>query len=113
MKLTSTFKGVLALLALGLRGACGGAVDRFPERADRRARTSDPRTRGPDPRRSRTLGVRGAAAPHIRIYEPQFRDADGDLSVTASSLRVDLGFGGLLTGRLELARAVLADAVFA
>ncbi len=50
--------------------------------------------------------------PHIRIYEPQLRDSNGDFTVTASSLRVDLGFGGLLTGRLDLARAVLADAVF-
>jgi len=50
--------------------------------------------------------------PHIRIYEPQLRDSDGDFVVSASSLRVDLGFGGLLTGRLDLARAVLADAVF-
>jgi len=50
--------------------------------------------------------------PHIRIYEPQLRDSNGDFLVSASSLRVDLGFGGLLTGRLDLARAVLADAVF-
>ncbi|WP_158255262.1 AsmA family protein [Rhodoblastus acidophilus] len=50
--------------------------------------------------------------PHIRIYEPQLRDADGELMVSASSLRVDLGFGGLLTGTLDLARAVLADAIF-
>ena len=50
--------------------------------------------------------------PHIRIYEPQLSDSNGEFSVSASSLRVDLGFGGLLTGRLDLARAVLADAVF-
>lgn len=50
--------------------------------------------------------------PHIRIYDPQLRDADGELTVSASSLRVDLGFGGLLTGTLDLSRAVLSDAVF-
>jgi AsmA protein len=50
--------------------------------------------------------------PHIRIYEPQLRDAKGDLTITAGSLRVDLGFGGLLTGQPDLARAVLAEAIF-
>jgi AsmA protein len=50
--------------------------------------------------------------PHIRIYDPNLRGVDGDLTVSAGSLRVDLGLSGLLTGRLELARAVLTEAVF-
>ncbi|PPQ30336.1 hypothetical protein CCR94_12730, partial [Rhodoblastus sphagnicola] len=48
--------------------------------------------------------------PHIRIYDPQLRDADGELTVSASSIRVDLGFGGLLMGGLDLARVELTDA---
>ncbi len=50
--------------------------------------------------------------PHIRIYEPRLRDESGGLSIAAGSLRVDLGFGGLTTGRVEIARAVLSDPVF-
>jgi AsmA protein len=112
MKLTSTFKGVLALAVIGLIGLAAAPwtvsqsaqIDAIEHQIRERA--------------GLTLARHGRSVfavlprPHIRIYEPQFRDADGDLSVTASSLRVDLGFGGLLTGRLDLARAMLSDAVF-
>ena len=50
--------------------------------------------------------------PHIRIYDAELEQGDGALQISTSSLRVDLGLAGLLTGRLDLARAVLADAVF-
>ncbi len=50
--------------------------------------------------------------PHIRIYEAELEQSGGALQLSTSSLRVDLGLAGLLTGRLELARAILADAVF-
>ncbi len=50
--------------------------------------------------------------PHIRIYDAELEQSGGALQLSTSSLRVDLGLAGLLTGRLELARAILADAVF-
>jgi AsmA protein len=50
--------------------------------------------------------------PHIRIYDAELEQGGGALQISTSSLRVDLGLAGLLTGRLDLARAVLADAVF-
>jgi AsmA protein len=50
--------------------------------------------------------------PHIRIYDAELEQGDGALQISTSSLRVDLGLAGLLTGRLDLARAILADAVF-
>jgi len=49
--------------------------------------------------------------PHIRIYDADLDFRDGAATIAASSLRVDLGFSGLFTGRLNLARVVLADAV--
>jgi AsmA protein len=49
--------------------------------------------------------------PHIRIYDVQLDYRGGAATVSASSLKVDLGFSGLFTGRLSLARVVLADAV--
>lgn len=49
--------------------------------------------------------------PHIRIYDVNLDFDDGAAEVTASSLRVDLGLSGLFTGRLDLARVILADAV--
>ena len=51
--------------------------------------------------------------PHIRIYDINLDYRNGAATVTASSLKVDLGFSGLFTGRLDLARVVLADAVIA
>jgi AsmA protein len=51
--------------------------------------------------------------PHIRIYDVNLDYRDGAATVAASSLKVDLGFPGLFTGRLDLARVVLADATFA
>ncbi|WP_294540703.1 AsmA-like C-terminal region-containing protein [uncultured Rhodoblastus sp.] len=50
--------------------------------------------------------------PHIRIYDAELEQGSGGMQISTSSLRVDLGLAGLLTGRLELARAILADAVF-
>jgi len=50
--------------------------------------------------------------PHIRIYDAELEKDDGALQLSTSSLRVDLGLSGLVTGRLDLARAVLANAVF-
>ena len=50
--------------------------------------------------------------PHIRIYDAELEKDDGALQLSTSSLRVDLGLAGLFTGRLDLARAVLANAVF-
>jgi AsmA protein len=49
--------------------------------------------------------------PHIRIYDAPLDYREGAATIAASSLRVDLGFSGLFTGRLNLARVVLADAV--
>ena len=49
--------------------------------------------------------------PHIRIYDVNLDFEEGVAEVTASSLRVDLGLSGLFTGRLDLARVTLADAV--
>jgi AsmA protein len=49
--------------------------------------------------------------PHIRIYDVQLEQGGAAVTLSASSLRVDLGLAGLATGRLSLARAVLADAV--
>jgi AsmA protein len=49
--------------------------------------------------------------PHIRIYDVNLDFDEGVAEVTASSLRVDLGLSGLFTGRLDLARVTLADAV--
>ncbi len=49
--------------------------------------------------------------PHIRIYDADLDYREGAATIAASSLRVDLGFSGLFTGRLNLARVVLADAV--
>lgn len=49
--------------------------------------------------------------PHIRIYDVNLEFDEGVAEVTASSLRVDLGLSGLFTGRLDLARVTLADAV--
>jgi AsmA protein len=49
--------------------------------------------------------------PHIRIYDVDLDVGNGAGVLTASSLRVDLGLSGLFTGRLDLARVVLADAV--
>jgi AsmA protein len=49
--------------------------------------------------------------PHIRIYDVNLDFEDGAATVAASSLRVDLGLSGLFTGRLDLARVILADAV--
>lgn len=49
--------------------------------------------------------------PHIRIYDAQLEKGGGALTLSTSSLRVDLGLSGLATGRLSLSRAVLADAV--
>ena len=49
--------------------------------------------------------------PHIRIYDVNLDFDEGVAAVTASSLRVDLGLSGLFTGRLDLARVTLADAV--
>lgn len=49
--------------------------------------------------------------PHIRVYDAELEQGGGDLRISASSLRFDLGLAGLFTGRLALARAVLADAV--
>ncbi len=51
--------------------------------------------------------------PHIRIYDVALDYRGGAATVTASSLKVDLGFSGLFTGRLNLARVTLADAVIA
>jgi AsmA protein len=48
--------------------------------------------------------------PHIRIYEAELEHGGG-VQISASSLRFDLALAGLLTGRLSLARSVLADAV--
>jgi AsmA protein len=50
--------------------------------------------------------------PHIRIYDARLEQGGGALTLSTSSLRVDLGLAGLATGQLSLARAVLADAVF-
>ena len=50
--------------------------------------------------------------PHIRIYDARLEQGSGALTLSTSSLRVDLGLAGLATGQLSLARAVLADAVF-
>ncbi|MGO8740007.1 AsmA family protein [Rhodoblastus sp.] len=51
--------------------------------------------------------------PHIRIYDVDLDYGGGAATVTASSLKVDLGFSGLFTGRLNFARVVLADATIA
>jgi AsmA protein len=51
--------------------------------------------------------------PHIRIYDVDLDYRGGAATVTASSLKVDLGFSGLFIGRLNLARVTLADAVIA
>ncbi len=50
--------------------------------------------------------------PHIRIYDARLEQGGGALTLSTSSLRVDLGLTSLATGQLSLARAVLADAVF-
>jgi AsmA protein len=50
--------------------------------------------------------------PHIRIYDARLELDGGALDLATSSLRVDLGLRGLATGSLDLARVVLADAVF-
>ena len=49
--------------------------------------------------------------PHIRIYDARLEQGGGALQLSTSSLRVDLGLIGLATGRLDLARVVLADAL--
>ncbi|WP_374545172.1 AsmA-like C-terminal region-containing protein [Rhodoblastus sp.] len=49
--------------------------------------------------------------PHIRIYDVNLDFDEGAATVAASSLRVDLGLSGIFTGRLDLARVILADAV--
>ena len=49
--------------------------------------------------------------PHIRIYDAELEDAEGAARLTTTSLRADLDLAGLLTGRLALAQATLADAV--
>lgn len=49
--------------------------------------------------------------PHIRIYEANLDYRDGAAAISTSSLRVDLGLSGLFTGRLDLARVILADAI--
>ena len=50
--------------------------------------------------------------PHIRIYDARLERSGGALTLSTSSLRVDLGLSGLATGQFSLARAILADAVF-
>jgi len=50
--------------------------------------------------------------PHIRIYDARLERSGGALTLSTSSLRVDLALSGLATGQFSLARAILADAVF-
>jgi AsmA protein len=112
MRLTFTFKWVLAGLVALLVGLAA-APWTVSQNAQIEALEQQIRERA-----GLSLASHGRSVfavlprPHIRIYEPRLRDADGDLTVAAGSLRVDLGFGGLLTGRLDLARAVLSEAVF-